>query len=70
MVKVFLVVRHDDGLLEDLEDMELHFLPRYKDEIVFPNGPGVRPRTLEVLGVRQIIGPFETSTVFCRDIPN
>lgn len=30
MVKVFLVVRHNDGLLEDLEDMELHFLPDTK----------------------------------------
>jgi hypothetical protein len=39
MVKVFLVVRHNDGLLEDLEDMELHFLPRYKDEIVSLTDP-------------------------------
>jgi hypothetical protein len=70
MVKVFLVVRHDNRHLEDLEDMELHFLPRYKDEIVLPNAPGVRPRILEVLSVRQIVGPFETPTVFCRDIPN
>ncbi|MFP5434942.1 MAG: hypothetical protein ACLGIM_17745 [Alphaproteobacteria bacterium] len=68
MVKVFIVVRHDGGGLEDLEDLELHFIPRHKDELVILNGPGVPARFLEVLGVRQIIGATMVPTVFCRDI--
>jgi len=68
MVKAYVVVRHDDGRLEDLQDMELHFLPRFKDEIVIPKGPGVPTRFLEVLAVRQILLSPSLPTVICREM--